>query len=493
MADPNSASSSPVNSSVKDSVERELKLSVEPTFTLPPSLGKSLPTRRFTSKYYDTSDYRLAYAGITLRRRTEQGTGVWQLKLPLACARRELEVAGPPGLPPAPLQELLLAPLRSKPLTEIACLRTRRNGVRATNRDGGVADVVLDQVSVLDGRRAVRRFREIEVELVSGKAGILTELEETLRKAGAEDHDGRPKLFRALDLPVCPAAKAPPHDAPLSDHLSFRLTRQLEALLAHDPGTRWGGDPEELHQMRVATRRLRATLRAAQPLVAPTWADPLREDLTWLGGLLGQVRDLDVQIASFRRDAKALDPRDRQPLLRFVKSLQSDRKAKHGELIAGLRSERYIGFIDRMMQAAKAPSLINTDVTLNDIAAMEFKKLRKAVRRLGTVPTDAELHRVRIKAKRARYAAELAQSTAGKAATKFIRCVKVFQDLLGKHQDAVVGEQRVRGLFAEAKGQRAAFTAGRLVERQRQRREQARAALWPLWKKVNKRGKKAWL
>ena len=493
MANPDSASSSPVNSSMKNFVERELKLSAEPTFTLPPSLGKSLPTRRFTSKYYDTSDYRLAYAGITLRRRTEQGTGVWQLKLPLACARRELEVPGPPGLPPAPLQELLLAHLRSKPLTEIACLRTQRSGVRATNRDGSVADVTLDQVSVLDGRRAVRRFREIEVELVSGKAGILTELEEALRKAGAEDHDGRPKLFRALDLPVCPASKAPSHDAPLSDHLSFRLTRQLETLLAHDPGTRWGGDPEELHQMRVATRRLRATLRAAQPLVASAWADPLREDLTWLGGLLGQVRDLDVQIASFRRDAKALDPRDRRPLLRFVKRLQSDRQAKQDELIAGLRSGRYLGFIDRMMQAAKAPSLIDTDVTLNDIAAKEFKKLRKAVQRLDTVPTDAELHRVRIKAKRARYAAELAQSTAGKAATKFIRCVKVLQDLLGKHQDAVVGEQRVRGLFAEAKGQRAAFTAGRLVERQRQRREQARAALWPLWKKVNKRGKKAWL
>ena len=81
----------------------------------------------------------------------------------------------------------------------------------------------------------------------------------------------------------------------------------------------------------------------------------------------------------------------------------------------------------------------------------------------------------------------------GKCAARFIRCAKTLQDLLGKHQDAVVGEQRVRALFAEAEGQRAAFTAGRMVERQRQRRDQARAALWPLWKKVNKRGKEAWL
>jgi CHAD domain-containing protein len=99
---------------------------------------------------------------------------------------------------------------------------------------------------------------------------------------------------------------------------------------------------------------------------------------------------------------------------------------------------------------------------------------------------------VRIKAKRARYAAELAQSTAGKGAVKFIRCVKVLQDELGKHQDAVVGEQQVRALFAESKGQRAAFAAGQLVERQRQRREKVRASFRSIWKKVDKRGKKVW-
>ena len=227
-------------------------------------------------------------------------------------------------------------------------------------------------------------------------------------------------------------------------------------------------------------------------MVAQAWADPLRKDLTWLGGLLGEVRDLDVQIASLRRDAKALEPQDRLPLVRFVKKLQLERQAKQGGLISGLRSDRYLGFIDRMTEAAKAPILIDTDVGLNDIAAKEFKKLRKAVERLEAVPADSELHRVRIKAKRARYAAELAELTAGKGARKFIRCVKVLQDELGKHQDAVVGEQRVRALFAASKGQRAAFAAGQLVERQRQRREKTRASFRSIWKKVDKRGKKVW-
>lgn len=481
-----------MNTLMKATVEHEIKLSVEATFRLPSSLGRRLPTRWLTSKYYDTADYRLAQAGITLRRRTEQGRGLWQLKLPTAGARRELELAGPPGLPPATVQELLIAHLRNEPLKEVATLRTHRQGFRVTDRDGAAADVVLDQVSVMDGRRVARRFREIEIELIKGKDNILADLEQDLRKAGAGDHDGRPKLLRALDFPAFPQPDPPASDAPLSKHLAYSLTRQLRALLAHDPGTRWGRDPEHLHQMRVATRRLRAIFRAAGPLLASGWAEPLRQDLGWLGGLLGSVRDLDVQISSFRHEATALDAHDRRPLIRFVKTLQSERKRKHDELMAGLRSEQYLEFVERLIQAAGAPSVVDTDLTLRDIAAREFKNLRKAVHRLEAIPADAELHRVRIKAKRARYAAELAESEVGKCARKFIRSTKVLQDVLGKHQDAVVGEQRVRALFAEAKGQRAAFTAGRLVERQRQRRDQARAVFRSIWKKVSKRGREAW-
>jgi CHAD domain-containing protein len=478
--------------SVKTFIEHEIKLSADPEVGLPSSLGLTLPTRWLTSKYYDTDDYRLARAGITLRRRTEQGRGLWQLKLPVAGARKELELPGPPGPPPSPLQELLVAHLRKKPLTEIATIRTQRQGIRVTRRHDGIADVFLDRVSVLDGRRVIRRFREIEIELVKGQARILGDLEERLRKAGAGDHDGRPKLARALDLPAFPTPDPPATDAPLRDHLAYSVMRQCRALLAHDPGTRLGEDPEHLHQMRVATRRLRAILRAAAPLLVPTWAEPLREDLAWLSALLGPVRDLDVQIGAFRREAKELDASERRPLTRFVKSLQSERQTKHGELIAGLRSEQYLGFIDRLIQAAGSPHVLDTNLTFKEIARREFRKLRKAVRRLDSVPTDAELHRVRIKTKRARYAAELAESGVGKSAAKFIRCAKALQDILGKHQDAVVGEQRVRALFAKVQGKRAAFTAGRMVERQRQRRDQARTLFWSVWKKLNKQGKKAW-
>ncbi|MET0514610.1 MAG: CYTH and CHAD domain-containing protein [Nitrospiraceae bacterium] len=478
--------------SVSAFLEREVKLAVEQRFRLPDLGGKPLPTRVLTSTYYDTADFRLAYGGMTLRRRVEQGASVWQLKLPADKARRELEVKAGPGSPPQVLTDLLMAHVRAASLTEVAKLRTWRKGVRVQAGEGTLADVVLDVVRVLHDRHVIRRFREIEIELVQGDDAGFQDLEAQLRKAGAWDHDGRPKLFRALDLPLPPVPEPPAPEAPTVDHLCFMVTRQVDTLLAHDPGVRLGGVPDDVHQMRVAVRRLRAILRAARPVLHSAWSEPLSVELAWVGQLLGGARDLDVQMASFEREAETLDRRDRTPLIRFVRRLRKEREGKQQELLTGLQSGRYLELVNQLIEASHAPHMVVTDCRLPDLAATAFKKLRKAVRGLQAEPTDADLHGIRIKAKRARYAAELAETVVGKAATRFIRRAKDFQELLGVHQDAVVGEQRIRALFAESTGRRAAFTAGRMVERQRQQRIQARAAFRSNWKKLNKRGKKAW-
>jgi CHAD domain-containing protein len=99
---------------------------------------------------------------------------------------------------------------------------------------------------------------------------------------------------------------------------------------------------------------------------------------------------------------------------------------------------------------------------------------------------------VRMKTKRARYAAELAETCAGNSAKRFIVQAKSFQDLLGIHQDAVLAEQHIRELLEQSTSVRAAFVAGRMVERQRHRRESARIKFRAQWKKLDKRGKKAW-
>ncbi len=92
------------------------------------------------------------------------------------------------------------------------------------------------------------------------------------------------------------------------DALRMRLRAQLRAVLANDPGTRLGRDPESLHDMRVAVRRSRALLRAGQPLYANDMSG-LTEELRWVGEKLGAVRDLDVLLERLRAETEDLDPR----------------------------------------------------------------------------------------------------------------------------------------------------------------------------------------
>jgi CHAD domain-containing protein len=355
-----------------------------------------------------------------------------------------------------------------------------------------VADVTLDLVAVVSNRRITRSFREIEAELLDANEKALKRIERALRDAGALDGDGRPKVFQALDLEPAPVAAAPDAAAPTADHLKAMLERQYRAILAHDPGTRLGSDPEELHDMRVATRRLRAFLRAARELLEAEWAESLRTELAWLGGVLGAIRDLDVLTLHLRDEAERLEPREQRAFRRVFDILEREHAEDRRLMLEALRSPRYLELLDRLESAVAAPRLVESDLTVRDIAAAEFRKLRRAVKRLGEPPSDEELHALRIRGKRARYAAELAESAVGRKATRFIDDAKVFQDVLGEHQDAVVAEQRVRAILREAGGKALAFAAGRIVERERQRRATARAALPKAWARLRKRGKAAW-
>jgi CHAD domain-containing protein len=475
-----------------ETLEQELKLHAERDFRLPSLPGEPLPERVFTSTYYDTPSRRLAGAGVTLRRRVEKGKGLWQLKLPRGANRLELELPGGPAGPPPEMRELLTPYLRGAPLEAAAKLRTRREGVRVHELDGAVADVTIDAVTVLDGRRTARAFQELEVELLSGNGKALNRIGKVLRAAGATQGDGRPKLFQALDLEA-PAAIAPPApEAPPSEHLKAMFRTQYLAIVAHDPGTRLGTDPEELHQMRVATRRLRAFLRAARPLLDLEWAESLRSELAWLGGVLGPVRDLDVLSERLLEDAAGLDPVEQRALRRFLRLLDSEREHHRAELLEAMRSERYLQLLARLENAAVEPRLTGEEIPLGEIAATQFKRLRKAVRALPAEPSDAALHDIRIRGKRARYAAELAESSAGKRATRFIEEAKAFQDVLGEHQDSVVAEERLRSALRRIGGKTFAFTAGRLIEREETRRQVARAAFPEVWKRLEKRGREAW-
>jgi CHAD domain-containing protein len=466
---------------VKETVEREVKLAPGEGFVLPELGGDTRPTRVFISTYHDTDDLVLARHGITLRHRVEGGAGRWQLKLPREASRAELEQPGPPARPPLELSTLLFALLRGRDLNPVARLRTRREVVLV---DG--VEVVDDLVSVLDGQRVARRFREIEVELVGGEERTLRRLAKELRRAGAtQAGELRPKLYRALDLPLPDEAAAVPRGTPVGAALGIALGEQARRVLLHDPGVRLGSDPEDLHQLRVATRRLRAFLRAGRSLLEPTWSESLREEIGWLGGALGPARDLDVLIERLVADADVIGAHaeDVDGLLR---ELEAEREAARGVVVGALSSDRYLALLDRLEHVSE-PELSGDETPLRDIWRAEWRRTRKAFARLDGDSPDADLHRGRIRVKRARYAAELASHELGKRGARFVDAAKRLQDVLGEHQDAVVAEERIRAWAGKADGAGAADA----LLRQEDERKAARRADWPAaWKELRRAAKR---
>ncbi len=480
------------SSPISSQRERERKLSVTPDFRLPRLTGTPLPRRHLISTYYDTATYDLAHGQITLRHRVERGKKAWQLKIPLGDDRQEIEVPDDKPDPPASLRDLLILHLGHRALLPVVTLRVWRTGLLVRDRRRALAEVVLDSVTVVKDGGVIQRFRELEIEQRQGDKASLRALERQMHEAGASDHDGRPKFFRALSLPA-PTPSAPPEPkAPVVDSLKWALAQHVGWLLAHDPGTRLGTEPESLHQLRIATRRLRAVLRTARPILIPTWGTTLEQELTQLSELLGPARDLDVQIAHFTEESTELDAQDRTLLAPFISHLRTQRAAVQQMVVSELTGVRYVELIRRLQQAAQNPSVVESPLTVRDLARREFKKLRKAISWLTPSPSDAQLHKIRIKTKRARYAAELARSSVGKPACRFIKSARAVQDLLGIHQDAIQAELHVRQFLKYSTSARAGFLAGRMVERQRQRRRNVRQEIKPLFKTLLKRGEKAW-
>jgi CHAD domain-containing protein len=390
-------------------------------------------SRIFTATYHDTEDGRLARAGVVLRRRMENGRNVWELDVD----KTSREADGGPASPPDELLRLLVAPLLGRELVEIAKTRTRSHG----------DDV---ETAVLEGQHVISVV-----------------------------HDWRPKL------PKPRRERKPRTGSPALDRLSVYLKQQVEEIARHDPGARLGEVPERVHQMRVATRRARSALRTARPLLDVEWAEGLRAELKWLAGELSSARDLDVLLMALRRDVAELG----KPATVIVRQLESERRRAQKRLVLALESARYVTLLQELERAAEAPRVRTVDVSLSKLASREFRRLRRTVRGLGKNPSDEAVHEVRKRGKRARYAAELA---GGKRAKKFIEDAKSFQDVVGEHQDAVAAEERLTAVVPKTKSAEAVFAAGRLVERQHARRRKARKRLPKAWKKLERKGRKAW-
>ena len=293
---------------VSEQLERETKYDAAADYVLPPldDGGRvRVETVRLDSVYFDTADHDLLARGITLRCRTGDADNGWQLKVPTGGARTEirLDPTGSHTTAPKELAALVAGTRRGKALRHIVTVRTDRTVHRVTNTAGEVVvEVADDQVdAVAPGQRAavLSSWREIEAELgPAGTQDTLTVFGERLTQAGATASTSPNKVAKALG--VTPGGQSPVatgRKATAGDVIRSYLTEQDDALIEGDLTLRRGLGG--IHPTRVATRRLRSTLRIFAAYFDPDRAEAFDTDLAWYAALLGEVRDREVQRTRF--------------------------------------------------------------------------------------------------------------------------------------------------------------------------------------------------
>jgi CHAD domain-containing protein len=262
---------------------------------------------------------------------------------------------------------------------------------------------------------------------------------------------------------------------------------------------------------------------------------PLRDELGWIAGLLGAVRDTDVLLEHLQADAATLDASDAPAGAALLRRLEGQRRVARAELLAALDSERYVTLLDALVDAARTPVFVQppaaepilpvlpepeeavdaapvlappTDVppeapprlspedpatdVLPPLVRRPWRQLRRAVAELGEAPADELLHHVRIASKRCRYAAEAAVPAFGKPASRFANAVADLQGVLGDLNDAVVAEAWLREAAGRAPAAQV-LVVGELITRQRQKAADSRNQWAAQWKKASAKNLRAWL
>jgi triphosphatase len=255
--------------------------------------------------------------------------------------------------------------------------------------------------------------------------------------------------------PPAPVEVSAPNDTPqpisLGEVAHGVVSTQLSALLAHEASARAGEDPEGVHQMRVATRRLRAGLKMFGEVLPAPEAE-LRSELGWLADHLGAVRDVDVQLASLTKVAAGLRP-DAEAMAPVLNAFEARRSSARAELVEALDGPRYAALVAALSAVvAQAPgswpgrATLPAEETLPELIRKRYRRYRKATRDAHATSPSDELHRARIRAKQLRYSLEFVSDVYGKPARSLSKRIVNVQDVFGAIQDAAVMDQRLRGL-----------------------------------------------
>lgn len=461
--------------------------------------------------YYDTAGLDLALANITLRQRLGGEDAGWHLKLPEAAgARAELRLPPAQNLPDE-FTSLLTARLRGRPLQPVARISTVRHRRRLRDGDGALlAEVVLDRVtgkSLIGEPSVALRWSEVEVELGgAGDRGLLKAADRKLRHSGLQrsQHGSKLQAVLADRLPVPVDEPAPTGSSSAGQVVLAYLREQVDTLVGCDAMVR-RDLPDSVHQMRVATRRLRSALRSFGALLREEQTAPLAGELRWLGEVLGQARDAEVltEHLTQRLAAVPVELRMGPVQARITGHFAPEQAEARRTLLAALDSERYLALLESLDRLIATPPLTPKAAKRADkvLPPLVWKTLRRTRRRMDIAKAvdagqaqNLALHEARKAAKRARYAAEAVAPAAGKQASRTAKALKKVQSTLGAHQDTVIAREALHRLAinANADGENE-FTFGLLHAREAQHAAAVRKKAAKAWKRAGNRRKTAWL
>ncbi|MFL5950886.1 MAG: CHAD domain-containing protein [Gaiellaceae bacterium] len=472
--------------------------------------------------YLDTADRRLDRAGYSVRiRRATRLPPELTLKSLAAVGpdalrvRREVsqELAADPGTrlqqADGPVTDRVRALIGSRKLVELFDVRTRRRTFALSTGNGAGGELALDDtvIHAAQAGKVLARLRRVEVEVADEAVDAVRPLVESLQRtfglqpavlskyeAGLAA-SGRPRTESESFGPTSVA-----RDAATGQVALAILRRHFAALLAKEPGARLGEDIEDVHEMRVATRRLRSAVALFED-VLPAEAVRQQSELAWLGRTIGAVRDLDVAIEGLNRWVDVAPAEDQDGLARLGALLESQRGEARAGLLQALDSPRYDRFVRRFGSTLRSRTGARTGPAQAAIPALVLRRQRQVEKRLDRARNGHEpeaYHELRIATKRFRYSLEFLADLFPRETAAVVRRAVALQDVLGAYQDGRVAAQRLRELAVsdgDALGSEAVFAMGGLAEHYRVQMEAALVEVEPVaarlrrkaWKQLHKR------
>jgi CHAD domain-containing protein len=361
--------------------------------------------------------------------------------------RRELEAGATDSLkpeqwPPSAPRDEVVRLVAGRPLRERFVLRQSRRE-RVWQAEGGSCLFTLDEVQVRRGREQVGLLRQLEVELRRGDRSLLRQVDDVVSSSLLVRHERRSKMALAAGM----VRAAAPIQAEEAFGLAGRriLRRHLERMLEREGPTRMG-DRLALKQMRVATRRMRATWRLFDGAYRARAAKRYVAELRGVARRLGAVRDLDVLLEALPED-EALAP--------LAEAWRERRELCWQQLQATLRSSGYDQFVNDYREFTEQAAEDDVELAalrVRDLAGSRvwaaYERVRAYEPRLVD-PEVATLHALRIDGKRLRYAIETFAPLLGKGvASELLPRMTHLQDHLGALNDAQVGASAVTDWLA---------------------------------------------